>query len=140
MTESQQSRSRRWSFWPALAAALLCGCASNSYMGVPLASGAAPAELQRLAQRAQAGDKRAQLELGIRYEEGRGVSANYACAEKLYRLAASDVSPARWVYVPPSGNGTTGRVISVNRKTPSPGLLDAAKRLQGLEAPEHVSC
>jgi hypothetical protein len=48
-------------------------CASSNYMGISLAPGAAPTDVQHLAARAQAGDKQAQLELGERFEEGRGV-------------------------------------------------------------------
>ena len=39
-------------------------------------SRALPPELQALAERARGGDQQAQLELGIAYEEGRGVAAN----------------------------------------------------------------
>jgi TPR repeat protein len=61
----------------ALAAPLtLAACAPTSYAGISLKPGAADPELQSLARRAQGGDKHAQLELGIRYEEGRGVPAN----------------------------------------------------------------
>jgi hypothetical protein len=58
---------------PLLLALPLWACANGSYGGIPLVSGAASVELQDLARRAQAGDKHAQLELGIRFEEGRGV-------------------------------------------------------------------
>jgi TPR repeat protein len=71
----------------ACAAALLCACAvSNTYAGIPLAAGAADAELQSLARRAQAGDKQARLELGVRYEEGRGVVRDLERAERLYLM------------------------------------------------------
>lgn len=53
---------------PLLAAVLLLGaCASNSYMGISLKDGAGDPALRSLAQRAAAGDKRAQLDLGIRF-------------------------------------------------------------------------
>lgn len=85
------------------AAALLGACAaSTSYAGIPLAAGGADSDLQSLARRAQAGDKQAQLELGIRYEEGRGVEADPEAARRLYR---SSLRGARFqtAYVPAGG-------------------------------------
>jgi len=114
-------------------ALLLTACANRSYMGIPLAESAGDPVLRTLAQRAAAGDKRAQLDLGIRYEEGRGVPANLARAESLYRLAASDEPRKKWIYTPPVGNGTSGRVIAVDRPVPGPGLFEAQQRLQQLE-------
>lgn len=115
------------------AAALLTACASKYYMGIPLTESAGDPALQSLAQRAAAGDKQAQLNLGIRFEEGRGVPADLAHAESLYRLAASDDPPQNWIYAPPAGNGATGRVIAVDRPTASPGLAEAQQRLQKLQ-------
>lgn len=76
-----------------LAAAALCAlaaCAPSSYAGISFAAGSAPAELQSLARRAEAGDKQAQLELGIAYEEGRGVAVDLGRARDLYFDAATD--------------------------------------------------
>ena len=97
-----------------LAAALLIGgCASQQYMGVSLKPGGADPAVQALAARASAGDKQAQLDLGIRFEEGAGVARDLTSAKKLYRQAASDSGGTIWVYTPPVGNGTRGRVVPV---------------------------
>lgn len=70
---------------------LLLGCAApRSYMGISLEPGAAPAELQALAYRAQSGEKQAQLDLGIAFEEGTLVPVNIRSARKLYSRAASN--------------------------------------------------
>lgn len=102
-------------------------------MGIPLTGGADDPALQSLAQRAAAGDKQARLNLGIRYEEGRGVPVDLTRAESLYRSAASDDPQQNWVYTPPVGAGTSGRVIAVDRPAAKPGLLEAQQRLQQLE-------
>jgi hypothetical protein len=104
-------------------------CASHSYMGITLRPGQAPPELQDLARRAQAGDKQAQLDLGIRFEEGVGVAVDRKRAIRLYRQAASDSGGTIWVYSPPVGNGTTGRVIQVDQGVRQRGLSEAEDRL-----------
>src|SRR5690349_18970327 len=90
-------------------------CSSgSSYMSIPLAdpAWAAPGtEVRELAQRAQAGDKQAQLDLGIAFEEGRGVPRDLGKARRLYRLAAADSGGRTWVYSPPVRTGERGRVI-----------------------------
>lgn len=112
------------------------GCTGNAYMGIPLTGAVDPA-LRSLAARASAGDKQAQLELGIAFEEGRGVPFNSGRAEKLYRLAASDSGGKSWVYSPPVGDGSIGRVIPVDLGTPQTGLLEAKQRLALLQSREH---
>ena len=89
-------------------------------------------ELGRLAQRANTGDKHAQLELGIRFEEGRGVERDLKKARKLYGKAASDSGGTIWVYSPPVGN-SPGRVIPLNTGPKFNGLTEAKKRLIALE-------
>ena len=110
----------------------LAACAADRYMGLPLAVGAADPERQALARRAQAGDKHAQLELGIRYEEGRGVRIDLERAELLYAAAARPGRQLMHIYSPPVGRERTGRVIAVNTGVPSPGLIEAADRLAAL--------
>lgn len=122
----------------ALAACSLGACAAgSSYMGIPLdrqvASGP-DAALRNLATRAQAGDKHAQLELGIAFEEGRGVPRDLGKAERLYRQAATDSGGTMWVYSPPAGPGTSGRVIPVDRGPVRQGLAEAERRLADLRA------
>jgi hypothetical protein len=99
--------------WEALAALLLAiatlpalaACAASSYAGIPFAASAADPELQELARRARGGDDVSQLELGIRYEEGRGVAVNLPRAERLYLVAATQPGNVATVYVPLS-NGS----------------------------------
>ena len=120
-----------------LPALMLAGCAAPSrYMGIDIASTSADverADLQSLASRAQSGDKQAQLELGIRFEEGRGVTRDLKKARKLYAKAATSSGGTIWVYSPPVGNGTSGRVIPVNAGPRQHGLAEAKRRLEGLE-------
>jgi hypothetical protein len=101
-------------------------------MGIPLASGAADPELQALARRAQSGDKQAQLELGIRYEEGRGVRTDYELAERLYRTASGPSGPA-FVYAPPARRGEAGRVLQMpGSSIPSSVAAEAEARIHRL--------
>ena len=111
---------------------LLSACVSSSYMGIPLAVGKADPAIQELAVRAQGGDKQAQLDLGIRFEEGNGVPANLSRAKSLYRLAASDSGRAAWVYVPSPGNGAKAQVMSIDRGPRKLGLDEAKRRLETL--------
>ena len=98
-------------------------------MGISLAAGQVDTKLQQLATRARAGDKHAQLELGIAFEEGRGVERDLTKARNLYRLAASDSGGRMWVYLPSVGNGTKGRVMQVDRGPKISGLTEAKTRL-----------
>ena len=116
---------------------LLSACASsNNYMGISLAAGQANPELQHLAARARAGDKQAQLELGIKFEDGHGLERDIEKARNLYRLAASDSGGPTWIYVPPTVKGRQGRVIPVTRGGKAFGLDEAKARLELLEQPE----
>ncbi|WP_066518546.1 SEL1-like repeat protein [Sphingobium cloacae] len=94
-------------------------------MGIALLPGAAEPTLQNLAARARAGEKEAQLDLGMRFEEGNGVPQDKARAMKLYRQAASDSGGTVWVYMPSPGNGVKGRVVPVYRGPRQVGLEDA---------------
>jgi hypothetical protein len=95
-------------------------------MGVPFAAGAADPELQALARRAQQGDERAQLELGIRYESGRGVLVDLDRAERLYLLAAIERGGTTYV-ADPRGGGA----IPVSGESAA-GLAEAGERLRAL--------
>ena len=108
------------------------GCARFSYMGISMIPGETAHELQVLARRAKMGDKGAQLDLGIRFEEGRGVLQDSGRAIKLYRKAASDSSEIRWVYLPPIGNGTKGRVFPVSGLWKQVGLNEAKQRMRNI--------
>jgi len=108
-------------------------CASSDYMGLSMAPGAALPEVQALARRAQAGDKQAQLDLGIRFEEGKGVQQDKKRAMRLYRKAAQTSGGTMWVYMPSPGNGAPARVIPVARGSRQAGLEEAKQRMSDLE-------
>lgn len=111
----------------------VAGCTSHSsYLGIPLGLGQADIELQQLASLARMGDKHAQLQLGIRFEEGRSVVRDLSKAHNLYSLAASDSGGPVWVYTPAVGNGTKGRMVSINRGPRQAGLVEARARLAAL--------
>lgn len=124
-----------------LIAALLCGaaalggCAASSYAGISLRPGAADPELQALALSARGGDKHAQLELGIRYEEGRGVPRDLGRAQRLYGAAARDEGGSTHVYVPAAA-GVPARVMQVDLGPRRAGLPAAKQRLRRLRAKE----
>ena len=112
----------------------LAGCVAPSrYMGISLKPGTADAAIQQQARHAMAGDKQAQLDVGIRFEEGAGVARDITAAKKLYRQAASDSGGTIWVYTPPVGNGTSGRVIPVQSGAKQYGLSEAGRRLRWIE-------
>lgn len=117
----------------ACAAALLTACAASSnYAGIPLTAGAAEPEVQSLARRARGGDKHAQLELGIRYEEGRGLPLDLGRAVALFRRAGSPGPRVGWTYSPPVGAASEGRVVQLDRGHGAPGLPAAKERLARL--------
>ena len=111
------------------AALLLSGCASQQYMGVSLKPGGADPAVQALASRASIGDKQAQLDLGIRFEEGSGVARDLTAAKKLYRQAATDSGGSRLLLVP-SSSGLTTSVVGMGPKIA--GNAAAQARLQQL--------
>jgi Sel1 repeat len=118
------------------AALLLSACAvPTHYAGIDLRpeSLVAP-EVQSLAGRAQNGDKQSQLDLGIRYEEGRGVPQDPKRARALYRMAATQTGSTIFVYVPASRKGGHGYVTPVNTGPIVPGLAAARERLNRLKA------
>ncbi len=126
------------SVWRAIApvaalALLASACAAPSqHYGIALAPGAALPELQNLARRAAAGDKHAQLDLGIRYEEGNGVPRDLKRAKQLYRLAATPSGGTMYVYTPPVRKGGKGMVTPMNMGPRIEGLEEAKRRLQSM--------
>jgi len=109
------------------------GCARSSYMGISMIPGATVQEVQMLVRRAQTGNKRAQLDLGIRFEEGNGVPQDSGRAIKLYRMASIDSGGRVWVYAPPLGKGRRGTVQPIGKGLQQRGLAEAASRLKVLE-------
>ncbi len=120
----------------ALVASLsLAACAASpSYAGIPLGPDAAEASLQELARLARRGDKQAQLELGILYEEGLRLPRDLDRARTLYRAAASNGGGADYVYAPPVGGKGPGQLIRVPGRIARPGLQEARLRLEALKA------
>lgn len=84
-----------------------------------------PQLLRATYDRAELGDKKSQFELGLAYANGELVDRDCTQAERLLRLAASDTGGTLFVYSPPVGNGTTGRVIPVDRGPRQLGLRSA---------------
>ena len=133
MSDSRAFRSGKAGVLPLPAVALLLSaCVSNTYMGIPLTEGAGDPTLRSLAESAAAGDKQAQLALGIIYEEGLGVPVSIATAKKLYRLASSDSGGTLWVYTPAVGKDVPGKVIPIDRGPIIQGLSEARSRLNRL--------
>jgi hypothetical protein len=111
-------------------ALVLSACAApSSYMGISLTTGAAASDLQALALRAQSGDKQAQLDLGVAYEEGRGVGVDLKRAEKLYRMAATTTGGTIYVYQPPVKPGAVGMMVQMDIGPVVHGLEAAQARL-----------
>jgi len=111
----------------------LAACAvPTDYVGISLVPGDADPEIQSLARSAQAGSKHAELELGIRYEEGDGLPVDLDRARALYKSAAPDTGGTIWVYSPPVGS-SPGQVIPVDTGPKQLGLVEAKKRLEEIE-------
>ena len=91
----------------------------------------AAGEVGLLARAAQAGDKAAQLALGERFEEGRGVPEDLERACRLYEAAAATTGGTMFVYSPPVRPGGSGQVIPINTPV-RPGLPAARERLSVL--------
>jgi TPR repeat protein len=111
---------------------MITACSTNSYMGISVSPGRSDFKIQQLAILARNGDKSAQLELGVAFEEGRIVKKDIAKARELYRLAASDSGGPLWVYFPSAGHGTAGHVALVEVAQKRQGLGEAKKRLQAM--------
>lgn len=105
---------------------LLVGCASS---GLGVARTSMPQALLPLYDQAKAGDKRAQFSLALAYADGAGVPKDCDQARRLLRLAATETGGTIWVYSPPVGNGTQGRVIPINQGPRQPGLRSAQQLL-----------
>jgi hypothetical protein len=117
----------------ALALCFTACAAPRSYVGISLVPGAASEYLHNLARRAQAGDKQAQLELGIRYEEGRGVPQDTDRAHRLYYAASKDTGGLTWLYTPKVGANGQASTVPVDRGSIMRGLSEAHERLSNLE-------
>lgn len=101
-------------------------CAST---GLGISGDALPAELLPTYEQARLGGKQAQFELGVAFAEGDSVERDCSKARRLLGLAAADTGGTIWVYSPPVGNGTRGRVIPINQGPKQPGLKSAKELL-----------
>jgi TPR repeat protein len=85
--------------------------------------------LRHLRCRAANGSAEAALELGIRYEEGRGVVRDFARAAALYRAAANPVPGLTVLYTPSPRIHGRGAVIRVGSEDESAASAEAERRL-----------
>ena len=114
----------------ALGALAACNGAPDRYQGISLSADTVDEALRGLARRASAGDKSAQLALGIRFETGDGVPVDLRRAERLYRLAAT-TTDGRAVYFPSVHMRTPGKLLRTY-EPPRSGLPEAQARLEAL--------
>lgn len=112
-----------------VATAFLGACNTSNYMGIALTPGAVEPALQQLALRARDGDKQAQLELGIAFEEGRGVPVRLGNAVALYRSASLPTGGTNMIFVPDAA-GRTISAVPVDSGPRVEGLPEAKQRLQ----------
>ena len=102
----------------------LAGCAGGGLSGIPQEPGAAHPALQALAQRADGGDKQAQLALGILYEQGRFLGQDLDRAENLYERAAKPSGGTIYVNKPEGGASSLDKFDVLVTDTHSPQLCD----------------
>ena len=123
-----------------IAAAAVLAAASGGCIHRPACPVAGPydsAAVETLECAAAGDDKVAALELGRRYEEGRGVPRDLRRAKRYYARAAATAPSQMYVYSPPVGDERYGRVISVDAPgIPTQGLPEARERLDRLRAAE----
>jgi hypothetical protein len=120
----------------------LCGCMSLGF--VPCnGTVQSVSNISDLTCWAGKGDKQAQLNLGEIYELGIGVPVNLKRARGLYAAAASATPNTTYVYSPPVGSETYGRVIPMNMGIATAGLDDAkialARVTAKLDSIAHIS-
>lgn len=106
-----------------LGASLILTSCGGRYMNIDRSALSPHAAV--LHDRAQAGDQSAQYELAIAYGTGSGVPRDCGKSRSLLKSAATPSGGTIWVYSPPVGNGTSGRVIPIDQGPVRPGLIDA---------------
>jgi hypothetical protein len=121
-----------WALLALCAPVPLGGCATDLPLAPPRSPQSVDPLVEILQLRARRGDRNAQLELGIRYEEGRGVDLNLDTAEHWYRRAARDVARPSQVYSPAVGPHGRARILRVRGGSSSRGLAEARQRLRQL--------
>jgi len=95
-----------------LLALTLAGCAAG---GSRVERSAIPDTLHSLYDRAMVGDKHPQYALGLLLGSGAAGAPDCAAAREFLAIAARDEGGTPWVYSPPVGNGTQGRVITIDQ-------------------------
>lgn len=122
-----QSRRKVCAIWKSVAIQTLVlslgACSGTSYMGISLQS---DSEISALARQAKAGDKNAQYQLGMRFENDDQVPSNQEKARKLYFLAATPTGGSQITYVP-TNNGVKPQLI--NRGPLVAGIAEAREKL-----------
>lgn len=78
---------------------------------------------------ADRGDPAAQLALGVRYEEGKGVEADPARAAQLYETAQRYIERLYALNSPPVRSGMFGQTRTSGLRPPPPALAEARFRL-----------
>ncbi|MEA3017205.1 MAG: hypothetical protein QOI38_1927 [Sphingomonadales bacterium] len=114
----------------ALGALAACNGTPDRYQGISLSAENGDEDLRAIARLAAAGNKRAQLALGIRFETGDGVPVDLRRAARLYRLAAA-TTHNRDAYYPSVRMKTAGKLLRTY-ETPRFGLPEAQARLDAL--------
>ena len=116
----------------------LISCSAHS--GRDLVSGETRqvAAVDALSKRAASGDRGAQYELAVRFEEGRGVPVNTRKAIELYTLSLT-AGEARLIYLPSAGGQSKSSVLPVQDVQFFRHSKDAQRRLARLKAMTAVS-
>ena len=117
-----------WPFTTGLLGIAVAVTACSASLSTDPELSSADAHVRSLAMR---GDKTAQLELGIRYEEGVGMPRDYRRAAQLYKMASRPSTGQTFIYVPATGKSRAG-VIPFRTGTREPGLRSAKIRLARL--------
>lgn len=131
----------------ALSAIVLLGCSNCASVTVPgdctdfLASsshgfdqyssareGKTHAPVEQLNCLALSGERRAQLELGKRYELGLGVERDDERAAELYEAAAADIPKQTAIYTPPVRLQGRGQTMLIENPNAGDGLAEAKYR------------
>ncbi|WP_375291537.1 hypothetical protein [Qipengyuania sp.] len=113
-------------------------CASQRYAGLDLRPGAAPADIQQLARVTQSGSKQAQLDLGIRLQEGRGIPVDHGKAARPFARVATDSAENRMLFVPAAGS-LRSTILPIRQGTKITRSAEARARLQTLESSKTTS-
>lgn len=104
----------------------LSACMDSSYRLAAYTNINASPEVLELIKLARSGDKRAQLELGVRFEEGDGVPISLDQAIRFYRYAANDTGGIRPIFVP--GRGLAATIVSSGRRVSAEAAARARVR------------